>query len=115
LIQEFGDNATDVFEQMTKGNWEDDLGHKVSMNDAMCKLGITVVKVLTIRRKKNKITLDLTMHHEQDPETGMFAVRCLEIPEAISQGRTLESAEENLKDAIRMVMKDKGANDEPRT
>jgi len=51
LIQEFGNNATDVFEQMMKGNWIDDMGHKVSMNDAMCRLCVTVKKVLDMRNE----------------------------------------------------------------
>lgn len=37
-------------------------------------------------------------------EQGWLVASCAEIPEAITQGRTMEEARENLKDAIRMEL-----------
>lgn len=33
-----------------------------------------------------------------------WVARCLEIPEAITQGKTIEEARENLKDAIQLLL-----------
>jgi len=38
LIERFGRGVTDVFEQMQKGSWIDDHGHRVEMNKAMLDL-----------------------------------------------------------------------------
>jgi predicted RNase H-like HicB family nuclease len=35
---------------------------------------------------------------------GWWVASCLEIPEAITQGETIEEARENLKDAIQLVI-----------
>lgn len=40
-------------------------------------------------------------------EDGWWVASCAEIPEAITQGETLEEARENLKDAIRLVLEDR--------
>ncbi|MGH3086532.1 MAG: type II toxin-antitoxin system HicB family antitoxin [Rubrobacteraceae bacterium] len=40
-------------------------------------------------------------------EDGWWVAGCVEIPEAITQGETLEEARENLKDAIRLVLEDR--------
>jgi len=37
-------------------------------------------------------------------EDGWWVASCLEIPEAITQGETIEQARENLKDAIQLVL-----------
>jgi predicted RNase H-like HicB family nuclease len=37
-------------------------------------------------------------------EDGWWVASCLEIPEAITQGETIEEARENLKDAIQLVI-----------
>ena len=37
-------------------------------------------------------------------EDGWWVASCLEIPEAITQGATIEEARENLKDAIQLVL-----------
>ncbi|CAN5673295.1 hypothetical protein BH24ACT21_BH24ACT21_02390 [soil metagenome] len=37
-------------------------------------------------------------------EDGWWVASCLEIPEAITQGETIEEARENLKDAIQLVL-----------
>lgn len=37
-------------------------------------------------------------------EDGWWVASCLEMPEAITQGETLEEARENLKDAIQLLL-----------
>ena len=38
IIQRFGQGVTDMFEQMTRGNWIDDHGHNVKLNATMISL-----------------------------------------------------------------------------
>jgi predicted RNase H-like HicB family nuclease len=40
----------------------------------------------------------------QEEEEGGFSGQCAELPAAISQGETLKELEENMKDAIQMVV-----------
>jgi len=40
-------------------------------------------------------------------DDGWYAARCAQIPEAITQGRTLAEVKENLADAIDLVLKTK--------
>lgn len=40
-------------------------------------------------------------------EDGWYFARCLEVPEAITQGETLEEARENIKDAIQLILEDR--------
>jgi predicted RNase H-like HicB family nuclease len=37
-------------------------------------------------------------------DDGWWVASCLEMPEAITQGETIEAARENLKDAIQMLL-----------
>jgi len=37
-------------------------------------------------------------------EDGWWVASCLEMPEAITQGKTIEEARENLKDAIQLLL-----------
>jgi predicted RNase H-like HicB family nuclease len=41
---------------------------------------------------------------KKDPDSGWFAVRCVELPEAISQGKTEKEALTNIKEAIELVL-----------
>ena len=41
---------------------------------------------------------------EKDPNTGYFTAQCVELPAAISQGKTEKEAEENVKEAMRLVL-----------
>lgn len=43
----------------------------------------------------------------EEIEDGWYFARCLEVPEAITQGETLEAARENIKDAISLVLEDR--------
>jgi predicted RNase H-like HicB family nuclease len=40
----------------------------------------------------------------REPEGREFSGQCKELPTAISQGKTLEELEENIKDAIQLVL-----------
>lgn len=52
--------------------------------------------------KTNTFTVSLV----QDPETGWLAARCVELPEAISQGKTEAEALKNIREAIELVLED---------
>ncbi|MBA2375074.1 MAG: type II toxin-antitoxin system HicB family antitoxin [Actinomycetota bacterium] len=45
-------------------------------------------------------------------EDGWWFARCLEVPEAITQGETLDEARENIKDAIQLILEDRRADTE---
>lgn len=47
-----------------------------------------------------------TVRLKTDPDSGWFAARCVELPEAISQGRTEEEALKNVKEAIELVLEE---------
>ena len=49
--------------------------------------------IFTVRLKKDKIS-------------GWHAVRCVELPEAISQGRTVKEALSNITEAIELVLEE---------
>lgn len=40
-------------------------------------------------------------------EDGWYFARCLEVPEAITQGETLEEARENIREAIELILEDR--------
>ncbi len=47
-----------------------------------------------------------TAHVSRDRDSGYYAVRCVELPEAISQGRTEDEALANIKEAIELVLEE---------
>ncbi|MHB1909364.1 MAG: type II toxin-antitoxin system HicB family antitoxin [Nitrososphaerales archaeon] len=50
-----------------------------------------------------------TVRMKEDPDSGWFAVQCVELPEAISQGKTKKEALENIKEAIELVLEEREA------
>jgi predicted RNase H-like HicB family nuclease len=42
----------------------------------------------------------------RDEDSGYYAVRCVELPEAISQGKTEKEALSNIKEAIELVLEE---------
>lgn len=42
----------------------------------------------------------------QQIEDGWYFARCMEVPEAFTQGETLEEARENIRDAIELILED---------
>jgi predicted RNase H-like HicB family nuclease len=49
-------------------------------------------------------SVDFTIAFEEPDEAGWIVARVLEVPGAISQGRTREEARENVVDALRTVL-----------
>jgi predicted RNase H-like HicB family nuclease len=49
-------------------------------------------------------TRNFTVTIEKDKETGYYTAQCVELPAAISQGKTEEEAKENIKEAIQLVL-----------
>lgn len=49
-------------------------------------------------------TRTFTVTLERDRETGYYTAQCVELPAAISQGKTEEEAKENVKEAIELVL-----------
>lgn len=49
-------------------------------------------------------SVDFTLAFEDPDEAGWIVARVLEVPGAISQGRTREEARENVLDALRTVL-----------
>lgn len=49
-------------------------------------------------------TRTFTVTIERDKETGYFITQCVELPAAISQGKTEEEAKKNIKEAIELVL-----------
>jgi len=41
---------------------------------------------------------------EEEPEGRGFSGQCKELPAAISQGKTLEELEENIKDTVQLIL-----------
>jgi len=51
VVENFGDGITDVFEQMERGSWIDDQGHKVELNSSMHSLIAVVRSAIELRAK----------------------------------------------------------------
>jgi predicted RNase H-like HicB family nuclease len=49
-------------------------------------------------------TLRLTIAYEEPDEDGWIVARVVEVPGALSQGRTREEARENVIDALRLML-----------
>ena len=49
-------------------------------------------------------TLQLTITYDEPDEDGWIVARVVEVPGAISQGRTREEARENVIDALRLML-----------
>jgi predicted RNase H-like HicB family nuclease len=49
-------------------------------------------------------TLRLTLTYDEPDEDGWIVARVVEVPGAISQGRTREEARENVLDALRLML-----------
>jgi len=47
-----------------------------------------------------------TVRLRKDEESGYYAARCVELPEAISQGKTEEEALTNLREALQLVLEE---------
>jgi predicted RNase H-like HicB family nuclease len=54
----------------------------------------------------NVVQRTFTVRLRKDEETGYYAARCVELPEAISQGKTEEEAITNLREALELVLEE---------
>jgi predicted RNase H-like HicB family nuclease len=50
-----------------------------------------------------------TIRLKKDPDSGWYAVQCVELLEAISQGKTEKEALANIKEAIELVLEEREA------
>jgi len=48
----------------------------------------------------------LTIRVRKDEDSGYYAARCFELPEAISQGKTEEEALANVREAVELVLEE---------
>ena len=48
--------------------------------------------------------MECTVIVTKDPESGWFVGKCVQLPEAMSQGETLDELLDNMKDAISLVL-----------
>lgn len=53
VIGELGDAIADMFEQMINGNWIDDHGHDLVLNQQMISLQRPIQKAIDLRKKIN--------------------------------------------------------------
>ena len=51
LLRSTGNNIADMFEQLLLGNWVDDNGHNVQLNQQMVNLKGTVINIMEFRDK----------------------------------------------------------------
>jgi len=56
-----------------------------------------------------------TVRLRKDEESGYYAARCVELPKAISQGRTEEEALANVREAIELVLEEYGSQAKEKT
>jgi predicted RNase H-like HicB family nuclease len=58
-----------------------------------------------IQQKKRKETvLDYSIIIEKNPETGWYCGQCTQLPEAMSQGRSIDELVKNMKEAIELAI-----------
>ena len=50
------------------------------------------------------ITMEYTVIIQKDPASGMYSGQCKQIPEAISQGSTVDELLKNMKEAIELAI-----------
>ncbi len=49
---------------------------------------------------------NFTIRLRKDQESGYYAARCVELPEAISQGKTEKEALANVREAIELILEE---------
>lgn len=74
-------------------NWESEVNSPRSVSQQFSSL--------TVEKVKTGLHIVIT-----EGEDGWLVIRCLELPAAISQGRTKEEAIRNIKEAISLVLED---------
>ena len=54
--------------------------------------------------KQIKVKMEYSIIIEKNPETGWYCGQCKQLPEALSQGKTLDELMENMKEAIELAI-----------
>jgi len=62
--------------------------------------------VIAMSVKPTMAERTFTVRLLKDKDSGHYAVRCVELPEAISQGKTEQEALSNIKEAIELVLEE---------
>ena len=55
-------------------------------------------------RRENKPTMEYTVIIHKDEKSGWYTGQCVQIPGALSQGRSLDELMENMKEAISLMV-----------
>ena len=61
---------------------------------------MAILFVVVVKMAQRTFTVRLT----KDADSGYYAVRCVELPEAISQGKSEDEALANIREAIELVL-----------
>jgi predicted RNase H-like HicB family nuclease len=61
---------------------------------------VAIVFVVVVKMAQRTFTVRLI----KDTDSGYYAVRCVELPEAISQGKSEDEALANIREAIELVL-----------
>ena len=75
----------------------------------LANFGQTTCKYARLPRTRSGLKMvqrTFTVRLRKDEETGHYAARCVELPEAISQGKTEEEAITNLREALELVLEE---------
>ena len=72
------------------------LNPKKKIKEMKKQLGFDVARILK--------TLKYIIIIERNPETGYYVGQCKQVPEAFSQGRTIEELMDNMKEAISLAI-----------
>ena len=77
------------------------LVHKIFRSDLRNENNLYFCRVIT---NETTLTMEYTVIIEKNPETGMYIGQCKQIPDAISQGHSLDNLLENMKEAIELAI-----------
>jgi predicted RNase H-like HicB family nuclease len=61
-------------------------------------------KCITFVKNKKMKNAELTIIVQEDTKSGLFVGQIEEFPAAISQGKTIDELEENLQDALKLLL-----------
>jgi len=90
------------------GGAQDAFCHGINPRRAPAEVAYAAVCLLQVAMNPKmpyESLMTLTAVYQKDPESGWYTAQIKEIPQAISQGETLEEARENLKDALETVFR----------
>jgi predicted RNase H-like HicB family nuclease len=62
--------------------------------------------LLATNLKSEISNMDYTIIVEQDAQTGFYSGQCQQLPEAITQGKTMDELLDNMREAIALVLEE---------